>query len=340
MCTFSQDSIITQLVFDSVMHVAGLSFPSAKQKVYPYTLPSYTDSSRFTEQEVKIGTFALPGTLTMPKGTGPFPAVFLVHGSGPNDRDESIGPNKPFKDIAWGLASKGIAVLRYDKRTKVKPNLFTSEKHYTVKEEVTDDALAAAEFLCRTTNIDSERVYLLGHSLGAFLAPRIAKQDSRLAGIVVMASPAQPLEDLIAEQMMYLAITNPAQHKDDYAEAGKIKSGVKALTQKDYNRDTLIFYVPPSYWLDLKGYLPQEIAANLTMPILVMQGGRDYQVSEENFLSFKELLRNKPNVKLQYYKKLNHLFIEGKGASTPAEYEIPGHIATSVIEDIAKWVKK
>ena len=101
------------------LHLVAAPNAAATPTTIAYTPPSYVESNSFTETEVTVGTgeWALPGTLTIPKGTGPFPAVVLVHGSGPNDRDETIGPNKPFKDIAWGLASRGIVVLRYDKRT-------------------------------------------------------------------------------------------------------------------------------------------------------------------------------------------------------------------------------
>ncbi len=116
--------------------LSGLSMRPPAPEV-PYAPPDYAVAGAYTEREVTVGSgeWALPGTLTMPAGPGRFPAVVLVHGSGPNDRDETFGPNKTFKDLALGLASRGVAVLRYDKRTKVYGAKIAPLKQFTVKEE-------------------------------------------------------------------------------------------------------------------------------------------------------------------------------------------------------------
>src|SRR5690606_33004513 len=143
-----------------------------------YQAPSYADPARFSEREATVGsgTWALPGTLTLPKKEGKFPAVILVHGSGPNDRDETLGPNKPFRDLAHGLATRGIAVLRYDKRTLVHPKALASEvgAALTLREETIDDALAAAALLRTIPEVDASKIFVVGHSLGGTAIPRIA----------------------------------------------------------------------------------------------------------------------------------------------------------------------
>src|SRR5206468_6047038 len=139
-----------------------------------FAVPPYAKPDSFVEESVTVGKdgeWPLPGTLTVPKGDGPFPAVILVHGSGPHDRDESIGPNKPFRDLAGGLASRGVAVLRYEKRTREHGAKMMAAAPITVKEEVLDDALAAVKLLRREKGVDAGRVYILGHSLATTKAP-------------------------------------------------------------------------------------------------------------------------------------------------------------------------
>src|SRR4051812_15353230 len=194
-CEFEKTLLDIKVIFDQSRRIAGLFFvPTIEELPAKYIKPG-----TFTEKEVTVGTpvGALPGTLTLPNGPGPFPAVVLVHGSGPGDRDETVGAVKPFRDLALGLASNGIAVLRYDKRT----NLYAEKlgTHFTVKEETIDDALAAVDVLRKQDNIDKKRVFVLGHSLGGMLVPRIAKLDQNIAGFVIMAGPTKPLEDAILE---------------------------------------------------------------------------------------------------------------------------------------------
>ncbi|MBP1661439.1 MAG: hypothetical protein H6P95_2631, partial [Candidatus Aminicenantes bacterium] len=145
-CSFEKALLDARVVFDKEGKIAGLNFvpPAPPAKYEP---PAYADPAKFEETEVTVGSgeWALPGTLTKPKGDGPFPGLVLVHGSGPNDRDETLGPNKPFKDLAWGLATRGIAVLRYEKRNKAHQKEILAdpklEATMTVKDETIDDAL-------------------------------------------------------------------------------------------------------------------------------------------------------------------------------------------------------
>ena len=183
-CAFTHANVDVNVAFNSTGEIVGVSITPVgyleQQLTATYEPPAYVQSALFREQEVQVGQgeWVLPGTLSLPVGDGPFPAVVLVHGSGPNDRDETIGPNKPFRDLAWGLASQGIAVLRYDKRTKVYGEKMSHMVDtITVQTEVIDDALAAVALLRDTTQIDPHRICVLGHSLGGYVLPRIGSAD-------------------------------------------------------------------------------------------------------------------------------------------------------------------
>ena len=202
-CEFQHGILDAKVVFASGNKITGLFFlPAGK-----YKPPSYADFSKFEEKEIQIGKgiWSLPGTLSLPKGDGPFPAVILVHGSGPLDRDETIGPNKPFRDLAHGLASRGIAVLRYEKRTKEHQIMMAMMvSNITVREETVDDVVSAFEALASQDKIDPKRIIVLGHSLGGMLIPRIAQAQDKISGFISLAGSTMPLEDLVLEQTRYI----------------------------------------------------------------------------------------------------------------------------------------
>ncbi len=340
---FQNATLDIKVVFDQSKRIAGLFFAPATNA--NYVPPPYVKADSFREKEVTIGTgeWTLPATLTTPVGPGPFPAVVLVHGSGPNDRDETIGPNKPFKDLAGGLASRGIAVLRYEKRTKQHGARLSSIRNFTVKEEVLDDALAAIELLRKTEGIAAKRIFVLGHSLGGMLIPRIGLLDPNIAGLIALAGATRPLEDVIPEQLAYIfsldGNVSPEEQKQiDQAKEQAAK--VKALKTEDANSTAVLFSAPVSYWLDLRGYDPPDTAKELKQPLLILQGERDYQVTMDDFKRWTAALSDKSNATFKSYPSLNHLFISGTGRSTPSEYEQDGHVDERVVEDIAAWIKK
>lgn len=344
-CEFEKARLDTKMLFDDKGKIAGIWFLS-NQSNNAYAAPDYVKQGSFFEREVTVGSgeWALPATLTIPNGMGPYPGVVLVHGSGPMDRDESVGPNRPFKDIAWGLASNGIAVLRYEKRTKRYPEKIAAVSDtLTVKEETVDDAVAALTALLTTGDVDSKRIFLLGHSLGGMLLPRIAKSGTNVAGLIILAGNTRPLEDTILEQSVYLLSANSQPEQSDTDALNLLKTQVAKVKQADLSDKTpssqLPFGIPAGYWLDLRGYNPSATAKELKLPMLILQGARDYQVTTADFQGWKDALASKTDVTLRMYDSLNHLFMAGQGKSTPAEYQIPGHVSGAVIGDIAEWIK-
>ena len=347
-CQFEKTALDFRFVFDQSGLVSGLNIQPVQAAV-PYNPPAYVHPASFHDVEVIVGggEWALPGTLSLPGGPGPFPAVVLVHGSGPQDRDETIGPNKPFRDLAGGLASQGIAVLRYEKRTKAHALEFTPEliARLTVQDEVIDDALFAVRLLRQTAGIDPGRIFVLGHSLGATLAPRIGQQDPAIAGLVIMAGLTRPLEDTILDQYTYIYSLSGALTDAQKVELEELKA--KMARVKDPNLSSQVpakdlpLGIQPTYWLDLRGYQPAEVASSLAMRLLVLQGGRDYQVTAAgDFPAWQKALEKKDGAVLKLYPKLFHLFIAGEGPSTPQEYMVEGHVSEEVIADIARWIRE
>jgi len=298
--------------------------------------PAYSKPDTFSERDVTIGDdqWKLPGTLTVPKGAGPFPAVVLVHGIGPNDRDETTGASKMFKDLAEGLGSRGIVVLRYEKRTKQYGPRTAAIKNFTVAEETVDDAAKAAAFLRTQKETDPAKVFVLGHGLGGYVAPRVADEDGKLAGLIILAGNVRPLEDIVMDQLLWVGAQQSAV---DQAKA--VQARVKKLEHGDEDSPAIMGQ-PPTYWLDLRGYNAPEKAKSLGIGMLVLQGERDYQVSMKDFELWKSGLAGVKNASFKSYPSLNHVFIAGEGKSLPAEYTKPGHVAPEVIEDIAAYVKK
>jgi len=342
--SFEQMRLIIKVVFDKNKQISGLFFlPDHSDS--PYSAPEYADKDLFIEEATSIGKepWVLPGTLSIPKGQGPFPLIILVHGSGPNDRDETIGPNKPFSDLAWGLASQQFAVYRYDKRTRVHGTHEIWTQQFTVDDEVIEDVNEAIKFLKNHPAVDPTKIVVLGHSLGAYLGPRMAARNQSIAGLILLAGPARPMDTLILEQYHYLfgldGEVNPEEekHLSDMIKRVERLNKTK-LTQKT-PKDSLPLNIPANYWLDLKEYHPTQVASELTIPILILQGERDYQVTMTDFDLWRESTSGKQNTTMKSYKKLNHLFMEGSGPGNPNEYQIASHIPEYVIKDLVSWLR-
>jgi dienelactone hydrolase len=344
-CVFERAELDAKVVIDQSGQIAGLFFVPSRE-AYAFDPPPYAESGSFAETEITIGEgeWSLPATLTLPTGEGPFATVVLVHGSGPNDRDETIGPNKPFRDLAWGLAAEGIAVLRYEKRTREHARkLATENVAITIKEEVIADALTAVSRLRSTPDVDSNRIFVLGHSLGGMLLPKIGTRDPEIAGLIIMAGPTRPLEDLIVEQSAYIFALDGPLSDDEKAQVRDFARQAELVKSDDLNHDTpselLPFGVHAAYWLSMRGYDPPRAAVEMDIPILVLQGERDYQVTMVDFSAWQSALSSREKVQFKSYPALNHLFVSGSGRSTPAEYEQPGHVEKAVIDDIAHWIR-
>ncbi|AWI05061.1 alpha/beta fold hydrolase [Clostridium drakei] len=305
-----------------------------------YKLPSYANMDNFTEKKVTIGDekYKLPAVLSMPKGNGPFPAVVLVHGSGAGDMDETSGDTKVFRDISAGLASKGIAVLRYDKRANCYGTLSLVDTKIDLNKETVNDAVDAVNLLKKTEGIDSNKVFVLGHSLGAMLTSTIVKDcgDNGAAGGIMMAGPVDFLDTLL-EQSKYL---NSIGEMNENQLKG-IESVYSTVKDKNFPgnlpENTPIFGAYPYYWLSVKNSTQVNDAVSIKEPLLILQGKMDYQVDVSNLDKWKNILKNKQNVNYKSYDKLNHFFIETNSKSTEG-YGKAANVPDYVVNDIINWV--
>ncbi len=350
-CEFEKMTLDARVVFDADKKIGGFQFVPSAPPV-KYEPPKYADPAKFEERDVTVGSgeWKLPGTLTLPKGKGSFPAVVLVHGSGPNDRDETIGPNRPFRDVAWGLATQGIAVLRYDKLTYVHgPKLVADPKlgpSLTVKQETIDGAIDAVRLLLTIPEVNKEKIFVLGHSLGGMLIPRIALagRDLDIAGFIVMAGLTEPLPETYLRQIAHISGLDGPLSDEQKKKVDEIKAQVakiNALKASDAGSPEKLLWASPSYWLDLRGYYPPEVAEKIKKPMFILQGGRDYQVTAQDFENWKKALAGRSSVEFKLYPNLNHLFFEGEGMAKPNEYMTTrGAVADDVIADIAAFIKK
>ncbi|RSK26259.1 alpha/beta fold hydrolase [Bacillus sp. HMF5848] len=319
-----------------------------------YQAPTYEVEDAYTEKDVVVGEgkYALPGKLIIPtQEVGPFPTVVLVHGSGPNDMDETIYSTKSFRDMAVGLANEGIAVLRYDKRTKIHGLKASLMPDLTVKEETVDDAIEAVKLVSSMPELDSTNIFVVGHSLGGYVLPRILEADTEglIAGGISLAGPITPLHELLLwqyeqglERGKKLGAT-PEQLAQGEAMLAQWSAIVDVLNNPDYNATNVPAEVglgnQAAYWFDLRDYDAGTLAAQQTVPLLFLQGEKDLQVPVSELDIWKEALQGYSNVTYKTYPNLTHILVNFAGVPTTLEYAIPANVPIEFIEDIASWVK-
>lgn len=335
---FASASAKALITVDADGRIAGLLLQPADAAPTPAPAPPANAAYSERELQIEAGKGPLPATLAMPNGTGPFRAVVLVHGSGPQDRNETVGPNRPFLDVARGLAAQGIAVLRYEKRTLARPQDFRGD--FTMDDETTDDAVAAVALLARTPGIDPKHIYVMGHSQGGMLAPRIAARSGKVAGLVLWSAPARSLLTLLPEQNRHLFTLDGQVSAAEQAALDRLDAQIASVRgTADVAAKDLPLGQPASYWRAFDRIDPVADAKALAQPILLLQGGRDFQVTDVDWQYWQRGLPEGPKARFHRYPSLNHLGIAGEGPGSLQEYGVAGHVSTQLIDDVAAWIR-
>ncbi len=361
--TWSQGGGTIPLTFTRQAKPFALDRPQEPKKPYPYlaeevTFPSGKD-------------VLLAGTLTLPKGKGPFPAVVLMTGSGPQDRDEALLGHKPFLVLADHLTRAGIAVLRYDDRGIGKSTgNYGAATHF----DFAADGRAAFRYLKTRAEIDQKHVGLLGHSEGSVYAPYIAKDEKDVDFVVFLAGVGVPVKDLLFQQSVDIIEASGIDYQMSAEDIADTEAIFTRLGEKKLDADTATFVrarmnaslmrYPDSlkkamgldergiemrvsmlmtpWFVELLGYDAGKELRNIHVPVLALFGSKDTQVAPvPNIAGMKAAFDAAGNrdVTFQTFGGLNHLFQHAK-TGAPGEYgSITETMSPEVLAAVAKWIR-
>lgn len=335
---FTERALDIRWVFNEKKQISGLFMQ------YVSMPPEPVSNDKFKEFLVEVGAegYKMNGLLTLPNGVTKPPVVILVHGSGQSDLNETIGANRPFMDIAYGLAEQGIAVLRYDKRYFALPEKVNADiGGLTIQDEVLDDVSSIIALMKQDARIDPTRIFILGHSLGGMLAPKIAVDNTGdVAGIISMAGSVRKIQEIMYTQAEEKINTNTAitdeQKKNEIKAYREMVDQINSIDSPGY--DAVMGY-PASYWFSMNEIDSAGLAATMGIPGLILQGDADFQIPADIDLPlWKQALGTGPHVTYKLYTGLNHLMIKTNGKRDGTEYDIEGKVEQVVIDDIAKFV--
>ena len=297
----------------------------------------------YREEEVSVTTkdgIKLSGSLTLPEGEGPFPAVLLISGSGPQDRNEEAWKYKPFLMIADRLTRQGIAVLRMDDRGTGKSGGRYADA--TLQLAATD-AECALDYLLRRKDIRRGKTGLAGHSMGGTIAFRIAAQRPQdVAFVLSLAGAAIPGKDLMMHQCEKIILSQlPATTSDSLRTLYEELYGTMALPLPlDSTRHRSTQAISPEI-ASIIQYDPSHDLSRVQCPVWAVNGAKDLQVlPEENQKAIETLAKGSPQVVTHIYPGLNHLFTEAP-TGHPSEYGLlKGNFSQEVLQDMAEWIRK
>ncbi|MFO7564493.1 MAG: alpha/beta fold hydrolase [Enhygromyxa sp.] len=368
-CAFEKAPMDVRLVFDLADRLAGLQVvPSQSLTAYGERPQTPTPPFPYAEQEVVYPNegagIEIGGTLTLPAGPGPHPAVLLITGSGSQDRDETLFGHKPFAVIADRLTREGVAVLRVDDRGVGKT---TGDPASSTIEDHASDVEAGLAFLAARPDIDGERLGLIGHSEGGVIAPLVAARSDKVAFIVSLAGPGvsgaalnpmqvralleagggppELIEEIVAGQTELMALLVADAPEEQLIEAVEKLTTLAAKLDPSAKPDELNAAArelaplrSPWFrsWVKLD---PAVHLAKLEIPVLVMIGDKDLQVpADPNLAAINAALAGKPKVRTEKLAGLNHLFQTAKTGAVEEYVTLSETFAPVALDMLAQWV--
>jgi len=332
---FEKQNYNMNVVFDQYGNIGGLNFT-----IYTFDKDEIHQGLREIDIEFGLESWRLTGKITLPQEEGIYPLLILVHGSGPNNMNETVGLNEPFKDIAYYLADKGIAVLRYDKRTYTYQSSIGNLEEFTVYEETIEDADQAVKYAVSLDYIDKDNIFVMGHSLGAYLMPRIADITDEAKGYLMASGTYSSLADIIPYQYEYLVTLDGTVTEEEQKQLDDAIIQSHLMKNPDeIGQGEIVFGAYKAYWEDLATYNPVEMADNMEKPVFVLQGDRDYQVPLSEFEILQQAHSQKKNFTFKVYEGLNHLLMFGTETPSPQDYYVKNTVYPPLLDDITDFIK-
>lgn len=305
-------------------------------------LPSYIDTNSFKETKIVIkDIFDLDGKLSVPNSYTKDVIFILVHGSGPQDMDGSFGKHKFFENLAWGLASKGFGVVRYNKLTLQYGSALVREKpKMTQDDEYNNSILGAIDFIKKNSLLKDKKLFLIGHSQGASAITSFVNNKD-ISGMILLSGSPQKLYDIYTEQLEYIFNLEDGLNKSESKILDEHKSKIDYFTKNKSRfipKDSLPLELNYEYLVHLDNFNPIENLKSSVIPVLIINGGHDYQVRIKDFELWKTGLENKNNIKFDFIENVNHIYGETENMSVPTDYRIYKPIAPKLFEEINKWI--
>ncbi|WP_435333273.1 dienelactone hydrolase family protein [Haloarchaeobius sp. TZWWS8] len=335
---FEEDTETAHLEVDNG-GIAAFSFSPA------YRTPGYVDENGFDERDVTVdaGDVELDGICTVPDGDGPFPAVVFVHGAGVHDPDGTVGASKLLRDVAWGLASEGIASLRYESRLAAHE---VDDENHTLDTVVVDDAVASVETLAATERVDEDAVFVAGHSQGGMAAPRIADRHGGVAGVVSLdGSPESTLAPEHADIIRYEFERDGDLDEEQEAQLEEDRETLRRIRAGEFDDDETIMGRPGTWHRSLNEYDPKATASGLHVPLYV---ANTFLADEEAQPEVASFLRDRVEAwktaglpggsSVKLYEGVDHFFQEGHAPKTPLSLYFGGTVTEDLVTDSAAWI--